>query len=72
MGTLFDQPTRDTDHHAEQEYHRGNLARDRQHDSTLNSLAVQLYRRALRGEIHLLQRRIAENKFTYFFVDAAA
>jgi hypothetical protein len=53
--------------HAEQEYHRGILARDRGHDAPLNRRAARLYRLATRGKIYLLQRRIAANEFTYFF-----
>jgi hypothetical protein len=55
------------DPHAEQTYYRGNLANDREHDTALNRHALSLYRRAQRGEIYLLQRRIAVNEFDYFY-----
>jgi hypothetical protein len=51
----------------EQSYHHGILARDREFDAPLNRRAAKIYRRAQRGEIYLLQRRIAVNEFDYFY-----
>ena len=51
----------------EQSYHHGILARDREFDAALNRRANKIYSRATRGEIYLLQRRIAVNEFDYFY-----
>ena len=56
----------------EQEYHIGNLVFDRTSDRLLHRRASELLARAKRGEVHLFQRRIGENKFSYIFIEAKA
>ena len=56
----------------EQEYHLGNLVCDRKSDRLLHLHALKLLALAQRGEVHLFQRRIGENKFSYIVVEARA
>lgn len=53
-------------------YHTGFLALDREFDPALHKMARKLWKRAMRGEIHLIQQRSEKYKWRYYYMETAA
>ena len=49
-------------------YHVGNLVKDRLKNKALDSVASELWYRAMRRELFLYQSRIREDVFAYHYV----